>query len=122
MPILKPAHQPQPLQGAASATDLHERNVEDLARVIASEASGRPLVEQTMVGQVLMNRLRRAPPDWTVQQVWSGLAPNQLSTDAQRALARNIIDGKEPDISKGATHFYSPDQMPKRRPYERFRR
>ncbi len=67
-----------------------------------------------MVGQVLMNRLHRAPPDWTVEQVWRAFAHNHAPFASERALARDIIDGKTVDISKGATHFYSPQRMPKK--------
>ncbi len=94
--------------------DPHETNVEDLARVIMSEAGGQSDAEKAMVGQVLMKRLHRAPPDWTVKQVWRGLAHRKAPTEAELALARRIIDGHEPDIAQGATHFYSPDRMPKK--------
>ncbi len=96
------------------AVDPQETNVEDLARIIISEAGGGSDAEKTMVGQVLMNRLHRAPPNWTVKQVWGAFAHRTSPTKAERELAHRIINGTEPDISQGATHFYSPNRMPKK--------
>ena len=90
----------------------HEQNVRDLARVITAEAGGQSEAAMRAVGWTVRNRMSRA--DTThVDRVWSGYAHGTHSSEIARQVAADVIDASSPDPTGGATHFYSPDAMPK---------
>ena len=90
-----------------------ERNVHELAALIVTEAGGQGPTAETAVGWVVMNRMKRNGAT-SVDRVWSpafrhGKAPHAL----ELAIARGILAGTTPDPTGGATHFYTPQVMPK---------
>ena len=96
------------------ASDTHEQNVRDLARVMTSEAGGKPgEAAQIAVGWCLRNRMMRNGAD-RVRQVWSPAFTHRAAlTSMALRDAAGILDGTIPDPTDGATHFYTPQAMPK---------
>ena len=93
---------------------LYDRNGSDLASIIASEAPDRLRTAQQLVGWTVVNRMKQY--GWShVASVWGhhNYAHNQSLTTQSLQIARDILSGKAPDISHGATHFYTPAEMPK---------
>lgn len=106
---------PAPGVGHAMADDAamtSDSNVTNLATVLMSEASVGNSTERTAVGWTLLNRLQNKGLS-AVDQVWSAYAHTQTPTVLLIALARQLLAGEIPDITEGATHFYSPISMPK---------
>ena len=95
---------------------LLQENIQDLARIIASEARGVNETEQTMVGWTVVNRMKNQYLVH-VSDVWlhGNYAHNSPPTHTSLQIAEGILTGTLPDISQGATHFYSPSAMPKKR-------
>ena len=91
---------------------LLEQNINDLARVISSEARGVNLTEQEMVGWTIVNRMKQRHAS-RVSAVWHGYAHGHAPTQDSLTIARSILDGTARDISQGADHFYTPALMPK---------
>lgn len=91
---------------------LAERNVRDLAALLHTEARGQGRAGMTAVGSTVLNRMRRNG-DAAVRDVWGqyshGLAPGAEAL----AVARDLLDGRLPDPTNGATHYYSPNAMVK---------
>jgi hypothetical protein len=87
-------------------------NITNLATVLMSEASIGNDPERASVGFTVVNRLKMFGKT-AVDQVWSAYAHNQAPTAELVALARQLLAGQRVDITKGATHFYSPRSMPK---------
>lgn len=86
-------------------------NVENLARVIMSEAGIYNEAEQTAVGYTLVNRMARNNTK-SVSAAWHGYTHGQSPTASVKILAKQILSGALPDPTNGATHFYSPQIMP----------
>ena len=102
-------------QNAGGSKDqLAQDNVNDLARIIASEARGLNETAQAMVGWTVVNRMkqRHLTP---VSSVWThgNYAHSHMPTPTSLRLAEAILNGTAMDISQGANHFYSPTSMPK---------
>lgn len=74
-------------------------SVDALARCIMSEASIGNKAEQTAIGFACQRN--------------SNHASNQSPTVVITQLAKDILDGKMKDPTKGANHWYSPSKMPK---------
>ena len=91
---------------------LTPENIEDLARVIASEARGLNDTAQAMVGWTVVNRMKRQNLT-RVSEVWDQYAHGHFSTATSKRIADNILSVCALDISQGATHFYTPSIMPK---------
>ena len=94
-----------------------------MARVLYNEARGQGHDAMVVVGHTLRNRMLRNGVK-NVHQVWGGYdhsapAPkksepgNIAALATAKKLAADILDGKVPDPTDGATHFYSPTNMPK---------
>ncbi len=97
----------------AKARHRLERNVHELAALIATEAGRQGPAAETAVGWVVVNRMKRNKAT-AVDQVWSpafrhGKAPHA----SQLATARGILGGTILDPTSGSTHFYTPQAMPK---------
>ena len=86
-------------------------NIENLARVIMSEAGIYNATEQTVVGYTLVNRMARSKSK-SVSASWRGYTHGQSPTASVKVLAKQILSGVIPDPTSGATHFYSPQIMP----------
>ena len=71
--------------------------------------------EQTMVGWTVVNRMNNQYFQH-VSDVWlhGNYAHNSPPTHTSLRIAEGILPGTLPDISQGATHFYSPSAMPKK--------
>ena len=100
--------------GTPNGPALVQRNIQDLARVITTEAGDENPAAQTAVGWVLRNRMIRNGTD-NVERVWTPAFqhrkhPSALATQ----LATGILNGAITDPSSGATHFYTPRIMPKK--------
>jgi hypothetical protein len=96
----------------ANAGLLTEENIANLATVLMSEASVGIDVERASVGFTLLNRLKDSGKT-SVDQVWNAYVHNQSPTAELIAVARQLLSGQRADITKGATHFYSPRSMPR---------
>jgi len=88
-----------------------EDNVADLARVLMSEASVGTPIERACVGWTVLNRMKRNRVD-DVRRVWRAYARNQEPIGVVFGLARDLLAGRTPDRTGGATHYYSPRSMP----------
>lgn len=99
---------------AGGCTDRYysAQNVEDLARIIMSEASISDTPARTAVGFTVPTRMRNRGVD-QVREVWDAYARNQDPTNTIRNLANDILSCCLNDNSGGSTHFYSPMSMPK---------
>ena len=100
--------------GAPSGPALDQRNIQDLARVITTEAGGENQAAQTAVGWALRNRMIRNGTD-NVERVWSpAFQHRKHPTALATQLATGILKGNITDPTCGATHFYTPNIMPKK--------
>ena len=95
---------------------LEDRNVRELASVIWTEARGIGDDAMTAVGWTLRNRMIRCGID-QVDKAWHGYTHGTQPRGADLAhaedVAKSVLDGKKPDPTGGATHFYTPQAMPK---------
>lgn len=90
-----------------------EQNVHELASVMESEAGGvRGTAPRIAVGFTILNRMHRNGV-LSVHEVWSQYGHNHSPQPDTVALARQILSGAIADPTDGATHFYTPDIMPK---------
>jgi len=104
---------PQSPPGPRTATALDTKdNINDLARIIMSEASTGNYAERPSVGFTVLNRMRRNGTA-RVRDVSTGYAHNQAATPDAVFLATSILKNQFADPTNGATHFYSPGHMPK---------
>ena len=88
------------------------KNVQDLARVLMSEASVGNDVERNAVGWTVLNRMSNRNTN-SVRSVWRAYARNQDPTEAMKKKAEALLTCKIEDLTDGSTHFYSPRSMPK---------
>ena len=100
---------------SASEALLLAENVRDLARIIASEAEGENETAQTMVTWAAVNRMRNNQFQ-RVSDVWlnHNFAHKAPPTQTSLRIAEAILSHCALDISQGATHFYTPNTMPKK--------
>jgi hypothetical protein len=68
--------------------------------------------ERASVGFTVLNRMRRNGTA-RVKDVWSGYSRNQPPRPWAIRLAAKILRNELADPTNGATHFYSPMNMPK---------
>lgn len=94
-------------------SQLFEANVIDLANVIMSEAGGQTLVSMIAVGFAVHNRMARNHKS-RVREVWGAFSHVNLHPkETEIRIAREILSGRASDPTRGATHFYTPDRMPR---------
>jgi hypothetical protein len=85
-----------------------------LAKTIMSEASVGTSEEQAAVGWTVLNRLRSGRYENSIKGI---VTSGQYATDQEPtrvdivALAKDLLEGKVPDATDGATHFFSPRSM-----------
>lgn len=89
-----------------------EENIDELARIITSEASVGNDIERASVGFTVLNRMLRNGTT-RVSDVSSAFSDNQPPRADAVSLATKILRGELPDPTTDATHFYSPRYMPK---------
>ena len=89
-----------------------KKNIRDLATVIETEARDTSPEAKTAVGAVVINRMRRNRTS-DVQSVWDGFAHHIQPLRESYAIAETLLNHPENDPAHGATHFYTPDWMPK---------
>jgi spore germination cell wall hydrolase CwlJ-like protein len=99
-----------------------ERNVKELARIMYAEARGPGVAAMEAVGHTVVNRMKRngAADVAAVSHGYSkGALPEHPTGDDQVArnqalqLARDILEGRSNDPTRGATHYYTPERMAK---------
>jgi spore germination cell wall hydrolase CwlJ-like protein len=99
-------------------TDIEtEQNVRDLAKLLATEASGANEKETRAVGHVVLNRMES--PEWgggVNTKVDAVDDPPQFyhykdPTERTKRIARDLLNGGNPDFTDGATNYYSPRSM-----------
>jgi len=105
------AQQSPPGPQTAAALDTKD-NINDLARIITSEASVGNGTERSSVGFAVLNRMHRNGTA-RVRDVCSGFSEKQTPTPDAVSLATKILRNQLADPTNGATHFYSPINMPK---------
>lgn len=93
-----------PSKQVASSQDddkITKQNIEDLARIIASEARGPNETAQTMVGWTVVNRMKKHHFKM-VSSVWANhrYAHGYPPTTTSRRIASAILTGKEKIIVK----------------------
>ena len=109
-----------------------ERDLDILTRTILGEAGSEPPEGQAAVAHVIVNRLR--DPRWSKagsiagvalqpqqfstwnkgaggNSVGSGANPNSASYLRAKAIAEQVLSGSQPDMTGGATHYFSPKGM-----------
>jgi hypothetical protein len=96
------------------ADQLAQENINDLGRIITSEADGLDETAQAMVGWTVVNHMKQHHYA-RVSLVWThgNHVHNHMPTSTRLRLAESILNGTARDISQGVTHFYSPVSMPK---------
>lgn len=77
-----------------------------------TEAGGVGETAQIAVGWTVRNRMARNGATH-VDQAWRGYQHRKAPTAAALVIAAGILHGKIPDPTDGATHFYTPEIMPK---------
>ena len=106
--------------GQLTDAEFKQRNIDDLANVIYNEAGGNGELAMTAVGSTVWNRMLRNHVS-AVSSVSGGYnnkvaAPTASKDVAALALARRIaegiLNGTTVDPTRGATHYYSPVNMP----------
>lgn len=101
------------LSGCRSAWNTDD-NEWALGKIITSEA-GRYVAndtERTAVAYSVLNRMdRNGTTDVTDE--WDAYAHSKEPSSESLALARDVLTCSVADESRGATHFYSPQSMPK---------
>ena len=105
-------HKPRASGKPSVAEALAQDNVHRLARIITSEAGGTTLPAMQAVGWTVINRMQRNHTG-TVRDVEKGYAHGTEEHSIPTQVAQDILDRRVPDPTKGATHFYTPDSMPK---------
>jgi hypothetical protein len=99
-------------------TDIEtEQNVRDLAKLLATEATGANEKETRAVGHVVLNRMES--PEWgggVNTEVDAVDDPPQFyhykdPTERTKRIARDLLNGGNPDFTDGATNYYSPRSM-----------
>jgi hypothetical protein len=112
------AHRPVP-DGKQHASDLKdplntEQNVQDLAKVMESEAGGQPgSPALKAVGFTVLNRMKRNNTT-RVRDVGGGFSHNAPKVQPKTVeIARQVLNGMLKDPTDGATHFYTPNIMPR---------
>ena len=104
------------LKSAVSADvppEYTEQNVQDLARIIQAEAGGQPDPAPTAVGFTVLNRMRQNKLS-SVQNIKKGYATTTAEPSEKFiVVAGEILGGAITDPTNGATHFYTPQIMPK---------
>ena len=104
--------------GARNATQhavtglASDQNVRDLATIIMTEAQGNGELAMAAVGSTVLNRMRRNGTT-SVRDVWHGYQHRRPANVAVQDLARQRLQGQVPDPTGGATHFYTPNIMPR---------
>lgn len=88
------------------------QNIRDLAQVIQTEAEGEGAEAKVAVGHVLLNRMQRNGKA-KVHDVWNGFAHHKQPDRETLTIARSILDGESKDTTGGATHFYTPNLLPR---------
>ena len=77
-----------------------------------TEAGGSPgKAAMLAVGWTVLNRMHRNGTA-SVRDVWGGYQHYKKPEPATIETARQILGGADPDTTDGATHFYTPRQMP----------
>ena len=89
-----------------------EQNATDLAKLMVTEAGGTTAVAMTAVGWTVRNRMERNGHS-DVSDVWFAYRHGKNPTQDAIRIASGILDCSIPDPTHGATHFYTPDAMPK---------
>jgi hypothetical protein len=89
-----------------------EKNACNLAALITTEAGGENAAAKAAVGWTVMNRMQRDSVS-NVDEAWQGYQHSKPPTQDALDIAKSILSGKMPDPTGGATHFYTPDAMPK---------
>ncbi|HJS86873.1 MAG TPA: hypothetical protein VJ779_15565 [Acetobacteraceae bacterium] len=89
-------------------------NEERLGAIIESEAGGKGEAAMTAVGYTVLNRMRRrgATRVADIQRHHPFAEFTKAGVVSQR-IAHGILTGAIPDPTQGATHFYTPERMPK---------
>jgi len=87
-----------------------------LAKAIMSEASVGTPEERAAVGWTVLNRLRSSRYGNSIKDIVT--SPGQYATGQEPtadivAFAKDLLEGKIPDPTDGATYFFSPCGMPK---------
>jgi hypothetical protein len=90
-----------------------EENIRQMATTLTAEANGYSEAAQIAVGWTILNRMIRNGRDdvATIVRAYSKEKPTPSAEALE--LARKLLNGEIPDNSGGATHFYSPQSMPK---------
>ena len=89
-----------------------QKNINDLARVIASEAGGESEAAQIMVGWTVVNRMKQKGYQTVSLIPFGQYAHGSMPTLNSLRIAKGILEGTIRDNSQGATNFYTPGRMP----------
>ncbi len=103
---------PNPSVSPGSADALLQKNINDLARVIASEAGGESEAAQIMVGWTVVNRMKQKGYQTVSSIPFGQYAHDSMPTPNSLRIAKGILEGTIRDNSQGATNFYTPSRMP----------
>ena len=103
---------PSPSVSPGSSDSLLQKNINDLARIIASEAGGESEAAQTMVGWTVVNRMKQTGIKAVSSIPFGQYAHNSMPTLNSLLIAKGILEGTIRDNSQGATNFHTPSRMP----------
>jgi len=115
-PMVSDEGQASMAAGPSSATlRTTDDNVDRLARVLTAECQHKCNAQETQgVGSTVINRMNRDGTNDVSDVVGRGAyAIADTANPTMVGMARGLLSGSIPDNTGGATHFYSPNSMPK---------
>jgi hypothetical protein len=110
---LGPDRMGRAINGAVAAVQkLRTENIEALANLLEMEAGSTvDRVAMEAIGHTVLNRMARNGVS-AGAYVANAYKTSKSAPTEVTMLAEKQLDGNLPDITKGATHFYSPKNMP----------
>ena len=100
-------------RGAKQGVDaLRQANFVTLSGILHTEALGAGENAMVAMEQTVLNRMTRNGTA-AVADVKDAYGPPNPSPDQEpRDIAKDLLEGRLPDTTQGATHYYSPKSMP----------
>ncbi len=100
-------------RGAKQGVDaLRQANFVTLSGILHTEARGEDRNVMVAMGQTLLNRMTRNGTADVADVKRAYGPPHPKPDQISREVAMDLLEGRLPDTTQGATHYYSPKNMP----------
>jgi hypothetical protein len=108
----------QRLAGAAreakpGVDTLRQANLATLSGILHTEARGEDTMVMAAMGQTILNRMTRNGTADVADVKRAYGAPHPKPDEKSLQVARDLLEGRLPNTTQGATHYYSPKNMPR---------